>query len=865
MTPMFKQYHEVKARHRDAILLFRMGDFYEMFYEDAILASRILGLALTSRSKEPDAPPMAGFPHHSAETHIEKLIRAGHKVAICEQLEDPTVAKGIVDRGVIRVVTPGTLTEEKMLSAGKENFLAAVRPRVRGARGAAGIAWVELSTGSFEVAEVSVDEARDELARIAPAECLFAESVGDDDELLRFATDELGGMVTRVPDWTFESRSATNLLLEHFSVTTLAGFGVDHLEGAVAAAGAILRYLGETQKTSLSHIRGLRVHRPADYLLMDRGTIRALELTETMRTGEERGSLIGVLDRTRTPMGKRLLRRWTLSPLVDVEGIRRRLDAVAELVGKRQVVEDLAGLLADCNDIERLTGRLATGRAHPRDLLSLSESLAILPDVSGLLATLEAGLFRGMTPVDILEDVRRRMVDAIDPDAPMLLKEGGLIRDGHTARLDELRSLIRDGTAWIANYQAEEIRRTRIPTLKVGFNNVFGYYIEITHVHGERVPPEYIRKQTLKNAERYITPELKEYERKVLTAQEESRQLEYDLFVALREELAKEVGRLKKAAETLAELDVLGGLASSAIAHRYARPEIVEEPVLFITEGRHPVLEQLLTDTRFVPNDAAMSEDEGRVLLITGPNMAGKSTYIRQVALIVILAQMGSFVPAREARIGIVDRIFTRVGASDELARGQSTFMVEMIEAANILNNATRRSLIILDEVGRGTSTFDGISLAWAITEHIHDRVDARTLFATHYHELTELADHLEKVENYNVAVKEWGHEVVFLRRIVPGATDKSYGIHVARLAGVPPEVIERARALLVNLEENVLSIRERPDRRGPKPRLAQLSLFRSPAEARLLEEMRRIDPEVLTPIEALQKLTELRRQLTEG
>ena len=862
MTPMFQQYHRFKEAHKDAILFFRMGDFYEMFYEDARIASRVLGLTLTSRSKEPGAPPMAGVPHHAADGYAAKLLRAGYKVAVCDQIEDPAQAKGLVERAVTRILTPGTLTEEDMLASDKENFLAAAVTRPDGKTAA--LAWVELSTGAFEVAQVTLAEARTELARLAPAECLFREVDRDDDLLAGFVASELDAMITRAPGWTFEMRNARGALLEHFGVGTLAGFGLDDKSPALAPAGAVLRYLGDTQKTALPHIRAVRLHRPADYLVMDPFTIRALELTETMRTGEQGASLFSILDRTRTPMGKRLLRRWVLSPLVDTGAIRRRHDAIDELAAKRGVLDDLSRLLEDVYDVERLAGRIATRRAGPRDLLGLAASLGVLPDLAETLAGLSAPALAHK--LDALADVRAHIERAIAPDAPIQIKEGRIIAPSFNARLDELRALMTEGTDWIARYQAQEIERTGIPTLKVGFNNVFGYYIEVTHLHREKVPDEYHRKQTLKNAERYITPELKEYERKVLSAQEESRRLEYELFTAFRDGLAEHVARMQETAGRLAAIDALCSLAAVAIDYRYVRPEMCEEPVLLIREGRHPVLERTLVETRFVPNDTSMTESDSRIMLITGPNMAGKSTYIRQVALIALMAHTGSFVPAAEAVVGRIDRIFTRVGATDELARGQSTFMVEMTEAANILNNATSRSLIVLDEVGRGTSTFDGISLAWAITEYLNEHVDARTLFATHYHELTELADHLDGVGNYNVAVKEWQDEVVFLRRIVPGGTDKSYGIHVARLAGVPGGIVDRAKAILANLEQNALSISEPPregnGNTGPSVKVTQLSLFRSPAESRILEQLRQIDPETLSPLEALDRLARLKREM---
>jgi DNA mismatch repair protein MutS len=837
---MFRQYQAAKARQPDALLFFRMGDFYEMFYDDARIAARVLGLALTSRSKGENYVPMAGVPHHAVDSYLRRLIRAGYKVAICEQLEDPREAKGLVERDIVRVVTPGTLTEESMLEARTQNYLAAILPAAggphgptrpsspeaeshRGADGGAGaprpsaLAWVDLSTGEFWVAEPSSESLPDELSRIHPAECLLPESLRLEDERPAALAD-LDLLVTYRPDWTFSPDTGERELCRHFAVGGLEGFGCEGMTVALGAAGALLEYLRETQKTELGHLRKLTPYRPADFLILDRATQRSLELVETARERSAVGSLLWVLDETATAMGARLLRQWLLSPLTDPAAINRRLDLVQAFAEDDGVRTQVRAALRRSSDLERLAARLGCLRASPRDLLGLAQSLALVPDLSTLLSgsgrQAFAELAGGLDPVPEAHDL---IAQAIDPQSPASLREGGVIRRGYSQELDDLRVTGRDGRQWLAEFQAREVQRTGISTLKVGYNDVFGYYIEVTHTHRERVPADYVRKQTLKNAERYVTPELREFGEKVLAGEERALELEESLFQEVRAQVACFTGRIQQTAQALARLDVLADLAEVARKNRYVRPVVDDSLVLDIADGRHPVLERTLTEERFVPNDTALDPASAQVAVITGPNMAGKSTYIRQVALILLMAQMGSFVPARSARVGVADRIFTRVGAADELARGRSTFMVEMTEAANILNNASARSLIVLDEIGRGTSTFDGLAIAWAASEYLHEHVGARTLFATHYHELTELELLLPRVKNFNVAVREWGDEVVFLHKILPGGTDKSYGIQVARLAGLPREVIDRAKTILANLEQEELDETARPKLARPQ------------------------------------------------
>ncbi|MFO8007543.1 MAG: DNA mismatch repair protein MutS [Candidatus Brocadiia bacterium] len=865
-TPMMKQYLAFKQQHEDAILLFRMGDFYEMFFDDAKVCARELGLALTSREKGEDAVPMAGFPHHAADNYIKRLIRCGHRVAICEQVQDPAEASGLVERDVTRVVTPGTLTEEHILDSRTNNFLAAVS---RG-DGRIGLAWVDLSTGRFEVEEMAPEALADGLERVRPTECLLPEPGAEEDREAHPALAHLedGCMITRRPPWEFAQDEGRRLLNRHFGTQTLSGFGLDGMGPAIGAAGALMAYLEETQKTALGHIRRIEPFLGNRFLVLDSTTCRSLELVEPLRGSGREGTLLDVLDRTGTPMGARLLRRWMLTPLREQAEVEGRLDAVEELFTQRQLRRMLADELRNVYDVERLSTKIHCGRANARDLRGLHQSLSHLPALRDLLDGSESALLTELRErLDPVPQVVGLVASAITADPPAALTEGGIIQDGFRPELDELRRTAREGKDWIASFEAQEVERTGIPSLKVGFNKVFGYYIEVTNTHRDKVPDGYTRKQTLKNAERYITPELKERESEVLGASERARELEYELFQQVREEVSSYTDRLQATAQAVAELDVLGSLARVAAEAGYVRPEITESHALHVVEGRHPVLEQTLAE-QFVPNDVEMDGDGVRLLVVTGPNMSGKSVYIRQAALIVLMAQMGSFVPAKEATIGLCDRVFTRVGASDEQRRGRSTFMVEMIEAANILNNATERSLIILDEVGRGTSTFDGVSIAWATAEHIHDRLRARTLFATHYHELAQLANTLDGVRNLNVAVREWEGEVVFLHRVVPGSSDRSYGIHVAKLAGVPKAVLERAREILRLLEENAIGPDDEPrfvpQREGaarPGPRPQQLSLFK-PLESQVRQKLLDLDTTRMTPLEALNALNEIIEQL---
>ncbi len=859
-TPAMKQYRQLKSQYPNAILFFRMGDFYELFYEDARVGARVMGIALTSRSRGAGAVPMCGVPYHAVDSYLAKMIRAGYRVAICEQMEDPAEAKGLVKRDISRVVTPGTLTDDALLEDKENNFLAAVH--LDGDR--AGLAWVDLSTGAFWVRDVSREAVVDELVRLRPRECLFAEGIEEaDPDLLRLVREVTGTATGERSAFVFDRDEAERLLTRHFGTESLDGFGVADVTGGISAAGAILDYLQETQRTDLGHIRRIRRADAGRWMYLDETTQRSLELVETLRDRRRQHSLLWVLDRTETAMGGRLLRRWINFPLAAAEPIRDRLDAVEELVQDADLRQELAQHLAETADVERIVGRVATRRATPRDLLGLGRTLAVLPAVKARLTARGRELLARLeSRIDLLGDVRDLVDRAIADDAPARLSDGGVIRAGYNEELDRLRDVGSSGAEWLARFQAREIERTGIPSLKVGFNKVFGYYIEVTHTHADRVPDDYVRKQTLKNAERYITPDLKEHEVEVLSAEEQALALEARLFEEVRARIAAQTDRLQQTAEALAQVDALASLARVAAQRAYVKPEVVAEPVLEIRDGRHPVLEQVL-GSEFVPNDVDLGgEERPRIAIITGPNMAGKSTYIRQGALLVLMAHMGSWVPARSATVGLVDRIFTRVGAADELARGRSTFMVEMTETANILNNATGQSLVILDEVGRGTSTFDGVALAWAVTEHLAERLGCRTLFATHYHELTELADVLDGVANFNVAVREWQDQVVFLHKILKGGTDKSYGVHVARLAGVPGDVVDRARHILSGLESAHLDSDGRPRlapaEPGPHVRQVQLTLFEGEGAA-VADELRRLDLDAMTPIEALNKLRELK------
>ncbi len=844
LTPVRRQYLEIKRQYPDAILFFRLGDFYETFDEDAEITARELDIVLTSRPIGKGLrAPLAGIPYHAAENYIARLIEKGYRVAICEQIGEQPV-KGIFPRKVVRVVTPGTVFEPNMLPAGANNYLAAV---VADGRRAA-IAYTDITTGEFAVTEMETNtEAplRAELLRLRPAEIIHPQSWT--------LPEGLPGHHTPWTDWRFEPGRCEQGLKAHFGVATLDAFGIAHMPLAQQAAGAILQYLRETEPAALNLLTGLRTYSLTEFMTLDASTRRNLELTETLQ-GETRGSLLWVLDRTTTPMGKRLLRAWVSQPLLDVEAIQRRQDGVAFFYEDGLLRAELRAALKPLADLERLANRIVAGHAQPRDLVALREVLRRLPAVRDLFANRQTAALP-LDDLDVCTAERDLLEQAIEEEPPATLQNIGVIRPGYSAELDRVMEASAHAREWIANLENVERQRTGIKNLKVGYNKVFGYYIEVTKANTHLVPADYIRKQTLVNAERYITPEMKEYEALVLNAEEEIKTLETRLFRQVCQQLAASAPRLVKTARALATLDVLAGLAEVAALNNYVRPQVSARVTLDIRGGRHPVVEQTLGETGFIANDITFEEGE-IVRLITGPNMSGKSTYLRQAALIVLMAQMGSFVPAEAAHIGLVDRIFTRIGAQDEIHAGQSTFMVEMVETANILHHATPRSLLILDEIGRGTSTYDGVSIAWAMVEYIHNhpQLRARTLFATHYHELTELADLLPGVRNYNVAVSEAEGQVVFLHKIVPGGADKSYGIHVARLAGLPATVVQRANEIMAQLERT-----SGRATRAPTVSARQMALF--PETNPLLDELRALDINNLSPIEALNKLYEWRRR----
>jgi len=802
LTPMLRQYLQAKAECPDSILFFRMGDFFEMFFEDAVEASQILGLALTSRDStgKDDRVPMCGVPVRSVETYLARMIKAGRTVTICDQVEDPKQAKGIVKRSVVRTVTPGTVIEPDLLDETANNYLAALAAQ----DGRAGLAFVDVSTGEFLAAQLDADVERtlcDELTRMAPAEVLVPDRL-DAKLLSRLRARFDAVSFTQRPADEFDAELGAENLLEQFGLGTLKGVALDDAPDAAGCAGAVLGYVKAMHRDGVPHIRLPRRYSPAQFVVLDGNTQRNLELTESAFDRRKKGTLLGVLDRTLTSMGGRMLRHWILHPLVDVGQIRARLDAVEVLHNDAELRLELRDIFKGVGDLERLLGRITSKTGNARDVKALGNSLAQAPRVKQALhragGDLLAGLRDGM---DELDDVAGWIDAAIVDEPPAPITEGNLFKEGCHEELDRLRGLVRGGRDWIAALQRDEVARTGIGNLRVGYNKVFGYYIEVSRGNVHLVPDDYERKQTLVNAERFVTPTLKAREEEIVTAQERMQKLEYDLFVELRDRIAGEARRIQETAAAVATVDALLSLAEVAAAKNYVKPLVDDGGLLELHDGRHPVVEDLMARGQFVPNDTRIDTTEDRLQIVTGPNMAGKSTYLRQVALIALMAQTGSFVPAAKARIGVVDRIFTRVGASDNLARGESTFMVEMIETANILNTATERSLIVLDEIGRGTSTFDGISIAWSVAEHMHDHIRAKTLFATHYHELTELANKLEHVKNLNVAVREWNGKVVFLYRIVDGGADHSYGIQVAKLAGLPASVITRAREILEHLE----------------------------------------------------------------
>ncbi|MFP4502914.1 MAG: DNA mismatch repair protein MutS [Candidatus Hydrogenedentota bacterium] len=859
VTPMLRQYMQAKTECADSLLFFRMGDFYELFFEDAVEAADVLGLTLTSRDgqdKKGQRIPMAGVPVRAVESYLARIIKAGRTVTICDQVEDPKEAKGIVRRAVTRTITPGTVIEPELLDEGANNYLGAVVMREK----KAGLAFIDVSTGEFLAAQV--DSAirgtlADEFTRMAPAEVLVCRGAEAPElDYLRKHFGEAAHFTER-PELDFDPQAARELLMDAFGVATLKGMALEDAPEATAAAGAVLAYVHSTQREMAPHVQTPRRYSPAGYVVLDGNTQRNLELVESLADKKKRGALLGVLDRTLTSMGGRMLRHWVVHPLIDGDAIRRRLGGVETFVDDNERRIALRDRLKGVADLERLLSRITSKTANARDVQALGSSLARIPDIREAIEACEAPLLTQLHQnLDPLADVAGGIARAIVDEPPALITEADIFKDGYNEELDNLRDLVRGGRDWIATLKKEESERTGIPNLKIGYNKVFGYYIEVSKAHVGKAPEDYQRKQTLVNAERYITPALKAREEEMVTAQERMQKLEYDLFIGLRNRIAQEARRIQQTATAAATLDVLLSLAEVAVAKVFCKPVIDDGNDIVIRDGRHPVVEDLMPRGDFVPNDTVIEHDTAALQIVTGPNMAGKSTYLRQVALIVLMAQMGAYVPAAEAKVGVVDRIFTRVGASDNLVRGESTFMVEMIESANILNTATERSLIVLDEIGRGTSTFDGISIAWSVAEHIHDHIHANTLFATHYHELTELGEKLERAKNLNVAVREWGEKVVFLYRIVDGGADHSYGIQVAKLAGLPDSVVRRARAILDALESGNQSTLGLPQ---------QMYLFGPAQEAKpseVEEELKHIVPDELSPKEAHEFVCHLKHLL---
>jgi DNA mismatch repair protein MutS len=855
ISPIRKQYLEIKRQYPDAILFFRLGDFYETFDQDAEIAARELDIVLTSRSVAKDTRiPMAGIPHHAAENYLARLIERGYHVAICEQVGDQPI-KGLFPRQVVRVVTPGTVLEPGLLPGDSNNYLACIFLQTENDKQLASVAFVDITTGEFAATELVGDDLlmtlRSELTRLRPAEILYPDNLKP--------PNGLTGHLTSWPSWRFELGRCQQELMNHFEVSTLDGFGLREQTTCIRTAGAIIQYLSETQPSALKLLTSLGTYSLTEFMVLDAATRRNLELTETIRGGTVKGTLLGVLDYTITPMGKRYLRQWVNKPLLDVERIKQRQNEIAYFFTNGLKRAELRASLKPFGDLERLTNRILAGTALPRDLVALRSTLTLLPDLRAHLPVGESPLSKTLEDFHLCQQELELLQASLADDPPSTLQNVGVIRPGFSAELDGILERSRHARDWIASLESVERQRTGIKSLKVGYNKVFGYYIEVTRANAGIVPEEYIRKQTLINAERFITPELKEYETLVLNAEERIREIEGRIFNEICSRLALSAQKLISTARALAHLDTLASLAEIAALGGYVCPEIVAEDVLDIRDGRHPVVEQALSGERFIPNDTIFSPEE-RIRIITGPNMSGKSTYLRQVALITLMAQMGSFVPAKSARIGLVDRIFTRIGAQDEIHAGQSTFMVEMIETANILHHASPRSLLVLDEIGRGTSTYDGVSIAWAVVEYIHNhpRLRAKTLFATHYHELTQLADFLPGVSNYNVAVSEADNQVVFLHKIIPGGADRSYGIHVGQLAGLPRPVIQRAGEIMHQLESSSgKAVKINPQL--PK----QLALF--PETNPLIEELKSLDLNTLTPIEALTKLYEWRQRYLDG
>ncbi len=863
LSPMMKQYFSIKEQNKDSILFFRLGDFYEMFFDDAVLVSRELELTLTGRDcGQEERAPMCGVPYHSCEAYIARLVQKGYKVAICEQTENPATAKGLVKRDIIRVITPGTVMEDSMLDESKNNFICALF--TLGNKHSA--SFCDISTGELYGSDIEYSDdcsqLKSELSRYSPREILIGGEVEKMKKLVPFIKDKLTAAVEMVSDEYFDYDTAKATVLEQFKKNDLESLSLDSRDGVVRCVGGLLRYLKETQKTGLERINRLELYGENRFMHLDYNTRRNLELTETMRSKEKKGSLLWVLDNTKTAMGKRLIRRWIEQPLLSCAAIIRRQNAVEELVGDAILRGEALNSLTGIFDIERLMTKIVYGSANARDLRSLESALRKLPEIKANISGAKSTLLKEIyNDIDILDDVQALIDSAIVEDPPFSVREGGLIREGYSKEIDFLKGDMSDSTGVLARLEAEQREKTGIPKLKIGYNRVFGYFIEVSNSYKNLVPAEYIRKQTLANCERYITPELKELEGKILGAKDRAIALEYQLFTQVRDEISKNLERIQTAAKAIAQLDVLVSFAVTAVDMRYCRPDVNLNGEIIIKDGRHPVVEKLLSDTPFVPNDVTLDSKANRVAIITGPNMAGKSTYMRQVALIVLMAQIGSFVPATSAQIAITDAIYTRVGASDDLSSGQSTFMVEMNEVAEIIKNATSQSLLILDEIGRGTSTFDGMSIARAVLEYVADKkkLGARTLFATHYHELTIMEELLDGVRNYNIAVKKRGDDITFLRRIVPGGADDSYGIEVAKLAGLPDWVISRAKQILKELEGTGKKA-DMPRKKKVEPDILepQMSLLDT-NNSKIEQFVRDLDINTLTPIEALNKLYELK------
>lgn len=870
VTPMMQQYLDVKEQYKDCILFFRLGDFYEMFFADAELASRELEITLTGRDCGlEERAPMCGIPFHAAENHISRLINKGYKVAICEQVEDPALAKGIVKRDVIRVVTPGTVTDSSMLEDKKNNYLMCIYRFKQ----LFGLATVDISTGEFTCTQISwgntVGKLMDEIAKYAPSEIVINSSFYGDQSLVGTIRKRFNLYISNFDDKYFDESFSQVKLKDKFGSSELLDREFDL---SINASGAMLEYLEQTQKVNLDHVQSLNPYKIEEFMILDISTRRNLELTETMREKSRKGTLLWVLDRTITSMGGRCIRKWIEQPLIKITDIQDRLFAVSEFREKFMVRMEIRELLKRVYDIERLMGKIILGNVNCRDLISLKNSIGQVPYIKNTLNGCTSELvIRNNTQMDTLEDVFKLIEESIMEDPPVSVKEGGIIKTGFNEEVDKLRRASTEGKDWVAALEASEREKTGIKNLKVGFNKVFGYYLEVTKSYFHLIPQNFIRKQTLANCERFITQELKEMEDTILGAEEKVIELEYGIFTEIKNKIAQQVTRIKNTARCLAELDTICSLAEVADRENYCMPEVSSLDGINIVDGRHPVVEKMLEQGTFVPNDTVLDMDENRLSIITGPNMAGKSTYMRQVALIVLMAQIGSFIPAKSAEIGIADRIFTRVGASDDLAAGQSTFMVEMSEVANILTNSTSRSILILDEIGRGTSTFDGLSIAWSVIEFISEKekLGARTLFATHYHELTELEGKITGIKNYCISVKEKGEDIIFLRKIIRGGADGSYGIQVARLAGVPQQVIERAKELLKELEDSDISKREHRLRKSKMPVEGQMDIFSFNSGAKgkneIMEELKTIDITAMTPLEALNVLYGLQQKARKG